>query len=154
MTDFLLVLAKNYEGVAWLDKIHRQIYPYKSEEKNCRFDPSITQTVMCLINNSNRYVNHVYVARVPISLRDRCTIASDGGVCGGEEIYLLPSDVPDIHHPVIMSHTDLKKCITKALTAFQYMRTPKHAINRSTNIQTDSHPDTSRPTRKCRYQVY
>jgi hypothetical protein len=125
MTDFLIILAKNYDGVAVLNKIYQQLYQNADEKKTCRFDPVFTQTVACLLNKSDKYVDRIYVVKVPNTLRYRCTIASNGDSTGGEKIYLLPSNIPDIRLPVIMSHDDVKVFITGVIAKLQSMRTPK-----------------------------
>jgi hypothetical protein len=132
MTDFLIALAHNYGGVHILDKIYHKRYPEQSEEKTNRFDPIFVQTVLFLLNKNDRHDNYIFVVRVPIILRDICTIASDGGCDGGEKIYLMPSKIPIVQHPVIMSHDEVKEFITNAIAKLQSMRISKR-------------PDTPRP---------
>jgi hypothetical protein len=158
MTEFFLPLAKNYAGINILDDIYRRHYPGHSEEKTNRFDPVIAKTVMFMLNISDKYADRIYVARVPIGLRDLCTIASDGGCTGGEKIYLLPSKVPVIQHPVIMSRDDVNEFITNDPAALRCMLTqpikiPDHIkFRRSVFVRTQSpmsieipKPDTPRP---------
>jgi hypothetical protein len=158
MTEFLLPLAKNYAGINILDDIYSRHYPGHSEEKNNRFDPVIANTAMFMLNISDKYADSIYVVRVPIGLRDLCTIASDGGCTGGEKIYLLPSKVPIIQRPITMSCDDVKEFINNNHAARRCMLTqpikiPDHIkFRRSVFVRTQRpmsieipKPDTPRP---------
>jgi hypothetical protein len=132
MTEFMIPLAKNYDGVNIMNDIYIRLYPEQADEKTNRFDPVFAHTVMYLLNYSNRYGNYICIIRVPIILRDLCTIASDGGLMGGEKIYLMPSKVPIIRHPVIMSHNDVREFVN-ALDITQCTQITDPKISKTTD---------------------
>jgi hypothetical protein len=130
--DFMITLARKYEGIELLDSIHRETYPEKAEMKTDRFDQTIAHAAMYLLTKSDKYGRLVFMVKVPEELRSRVTIASDG--TDGEKISLMHSCVPVIRHPVTMSQDDVKAFIAKALADFKRARTtPPNKLERKTS---------------------
>jgi hypothetical protein len=94
MTEmFIIPLAKTYEGIKLLDRAHNRIYNDNNEKKTSRHDEKLVQFVLCLIYTEPEYANHISIMKMPISIRERCSIACARS--DSEYIYLMPDLLVD-----------------------------------------------------------
>ncbi len=84
---FLIPLAKNANGSILLNDIWKHIYG-SNEEKTNRFNVEFVKSTVSILLNNVDFEKYIIMARLPISLRDECSIAMK---CDGmlyEYIYI------------------------------------------------------------------
>jgi len=91
MSHFMVPLAKNENGKFIMEKIHADLY--KDEQKTNRFDLKFVQTLLFLMYKENKYDVHIRILKVPVHIKDRCSVAYDDSLV--ECIYLMPNYTDD-----------------------------------------------------------
>ena len=90
---FVIPLSKTNKGVELLDHIHNIIYKDNNEKKTSRHDDKLVRVVLFLMYINPEYANHISIMKMPISIRERCSIACARSDI--EYIYLMPDSVVD-----------------------------------------------------------
>ena len=90
---FVIPLSKTDKGVELLDHIHNIIYKDNNEKKTSRHDDKLVRVVLFLMYNNPAYANHISIMKMPISIRERCSIACARS--DSEYIYLMPDSLVD-----------------------------------------------------------
>ncbi len=90
---FVMPLAKTDKGIKLLDRAHTRIYSDNNEMKTNRHDEKLVRFILCLMYIDPEYANHIKIMKMPVNIRNRCSIAHARS--NSEYIYLMPDPLVD-----------------------------------------------------------
>lgn len=108
INTFLFPLAKNAKGITSLNNIWEYLYG-SNEEKTDRFNVEFVRLVVFLLITNDKYKDHIIMARIPIELRDECSISMK---CDGilyEYVYIIDGTKTDDINIEYIDNSNLKK---------------------------------------------
>jgi hypothetical protein len=130
---FFIPLAMDDKGYKIINKIWRLLYG-SNDEKTNRIDTKLVVSIMRILRMNRSHSDHIVLARMPINLKHRCSIAMIGGNSVGEYIYVLP-DGDDMSQagPEYLTYPVMYQIVTDFIIKYNILQFKPHTPTNQNN---------------------